>query len=134
MARKRMKLLIGYAGSNETKAAIEDLVHAGLPHDIEALIVSVCDSPTVAPFASHDVIERAVVGDRVTSMVNNANFQVSEEAKRASELVVNAEMRLHSDFPSGQVRSAILSGNPAVEIVKKAKMLHPDTNRDFFAT
>lgn len=124
MTRKRMKLLIGYDGSNDANAAIEDLAHAGLPHDVEALIVSVCDSPTVAPFASHDVIERAVVGDRVRSIVNNANLQVSEEAKRASELVLNADMRLQSDFPSWQVRGAILSGNPAVELVKKANTWH----------
>ena len=126
MARKRMKLLIGYDGSRDANAAIEDLAHAGLAHDVEALIVSVCDSPTVAPFASHDVIERAVVGDRVRSIVNKANLQVSEEAKRASELVLSAAMRLHSDFPSWQVRGAILSGNPALELVKKAQTWHAD--------
>jgi nucleotide-binding universal stress UspA family protein len=121
-----MKLLIGYDGSNDANAAIEDLVHAGLPHDVEALIVSVCDLPAVAPTASHDVIERAVVGDLVRSIVNQANMQVSEETKRASELVLNADMRLQSNFPSWQVRGAILAGNPAVELVKKAKTWHAD--------
>ena len=103
MTRKRMKLLIGYDGSNDANAAMEDLAHAGLPHDVEALIVSVCDSPTVTPFAREDIIESAAVGDRVMSIVNKANMQVSEEAKRASEMVLNADMRLQSDFPSWQV-------------------------------
>lgn len=126
MAKKRMKLLIGYDGSNDANAAIEDLAHAGLPPDVEALIVSVCDSPTVAPFARHDVVERAMVGDRARSIVNRANMQLSEEAKDVSELVLNADMRLQSDFPSWQVRAAILSGNPALELVKKAKTWQAD--------
>jgi hypothetical protein len=46
---------VGYDGSNDANAAIEDLAHAGLRHDVEALIVSVCDSPTMVPFASEDI-------------------------------------------------------------------------------
>lgn len=126
MTRKRVKLLIGYDGSSDADAAIEDLVHAGLPDDVEALLVSVWDSPTVAPFASHDVIERAVVGDRLMSIVNQANLQLSEETKRLNELIVNADERLRSDFPSWQVRVVILVGTPAVELVKKAKKWHAD--------
>jgi len=126
MTRKQMKLLIGYDGSSDANAAIEDLVHAGLPYDVEALLVSVWDAPTVAPFASHDVIERAVVGDRLMSIVNQANLQLSEESRRFSELVVNADDRLRSDFPSWQVRVVILVGTPAVELVKKAKKWHAD--------
>ena len=126
MKRKRMKVLIGYDGSSYADAAIEDLIHAGLPHDVEALIVSVADSPTVAASTSHDIIERAVVGDRVRFIVNQANLQASEESKRLSELVLNADIRLRSYFPSWQVRGAILTGDPAEKLVKKAEKLHAD--------
>lgn len=126
MTRKRKKLLIGYDGSSDADAAIEDLVHAGLPHDVEALIVSVWDSSAIAAVGSHEVIESAVVGDRAMSIVNQANRQVSEESKRVGELVLNADIRLRSLFPLWRVRSAILVGKPAEELVKKAEKWHSD--------
>ena len=38
-----MKILIGYDGSNSADAALSDLKRAGLPHEAEALIISVAD-------------------------------------------------------------------------------------------
>jgi len=126
MTKKRVKILIGYDGSSDADAAIEDLVHAGLPHDAEAMIVSLWDSPTATAFANHDVIERAMVGERAMSIVDQANLQVSEESKQVSELVLNSDMRLRSIFPSWRVRGAILEGNPPVELIKKAEKWHAD--------
>ena len=126
MKKRPMKLLIGYDGSHDANAAIEDLTRAGLPANVEALITTVCDSPIVPPFASHDVIERAMVGDRVKSVINQANMQVSEETKEARELIVTADERLRSEFPAWQVRGVILAGDPALELVKKAEQWHAD--------
>lgn len=123
---KRMKLLIGYDGSTDANAAIDDLVHAGLPHNVDALVASVWDSPTVPPFASHDVIDRAIVGDRVVSIINQVNMQVSAESSQASELVLSADQRLRSKFPAWHVRGVILTGNPARELVKKAEQWQAD--------
>ena len=120
MTRKPMKVLIGYDGSRDADAAIEDLVHAGLPHDVEALIVSVWDSPAVPALASH------VVGDRARSIVNLAKAQVPEESKQVSELVLNADNRIRSTFPSWRVRGAILTGSPAEALVNKAEKWHAD--------
>ena len=39
----RMKLLIAYEGSICANAAIEDLLRAGLPREVEALVISVAD-------------------------------------------------------------------------------------------
>ena len=126
MTRKQLRLLVGYDGSSDAEAAIEDLGYAALPDDVEALIVSVSDSSTVAPLAGHDVIERTAVGDRAMSIVKRAKLQVSEESKRVSEMVLNATSRLRSNFPSWRVRSAILSGSPAEELLKKAEKWHAD--------
>ncbi|MCE3240603.1 MAG: hypothetical protein K0Q83_1110, partial [Deltaproteobacteria bacterium] len=46
------KLLIGYDGSEHADAAIDDLQRAGLPQDVEAIVLSVADAflpPTVDP-------------------------------------------------------------------------------------
>jgi nucleotide-binding universal stress UspA family protein len=126
MTRKPMKLLIGYDGSSDANAAIDDLVNAGLPDNVEALIASVCDSPTGPPFASHDVIERAMVGDRVVSILNQVNMQISAEANQASELVLSADKRLRSKFPAWQVSGVVLAGDPAAELVKRAEQWRAD--------
>jgi len=45
---KRIKVLIGYDGSSHSDAAVDDLRRAGLPSEVEALVVSVgdADSPS----------------------------------------------------------------------------------------
>ncbi len=117
---KRMKILIGYDGSSYADAAVDDLRRAGLPSDVEALVVSVGDVPIVPPFASHEVIEKALVGERVVSIIEHANRHVSETLKQAHELILGASLRLRSYFPSWQVRGEVLAGSPALELVRRA--------------
>lgn len=126
MTTKRMKVLVGYDGSSDANAAIDDLVNAGLPYDVEALIVTVSDSPAVAPFAGYNVIDRTVVGDRVRALVSHGKTRVSHEANRATELILNADIRLRSKFPSWHVRGVILAGDPAEELIRKAVKWHAD--------
>lgn len=118
---KRMKILIGYDGSSYADAAVDDLRRTGLPSEVEALVVSVGDAPIVPPFASHEVIEKAVVGERVVSIVDHANRHVSEALKQANELVLGASLRLRSYFPSWQVHGEVLAGTPAPELVRRAE-------------
>jgi len=77
--------------------------------------------PIVPPLASHDVIERALIGDRVVSIVDQANRQVLEALKQANELALSASLRLKSYFPTWQVRSEVLAGTPAAELIRKAE-------------
>jgi nucleotide-binding universal stress UspA family protein len=53
-------------------------------------------------------------------------MKVSEETKQVAELLLNADIRLRSDFPSWRVCGEILTGNPAEELVKKAEHWHAD--------
>lgn len=116
-----MKILIGYDGSSYADAAVDDLRRAGLPSEVEALVVAVGDAPIVPPFASHEVIEKALVGERVVSIVDHANRHVSEALKQANELVLSVSLRLRSYFPSWQVRGEVLAGTPALELVRRAE-------------
>ena len=115
-----MKLLIGYDGSSYADTAIDDLQRTGLPGNVEALLISVGDEPIGPPFASHEVIERALVGEMVVSIVHHANRHVSEALKQANELITSASLRLRSIFPEWQVSGEILAGTPAAELVRKA--------------
>jgi nucleotide-binding universal stress UspA family protein len=121
-----MRILIGYDGSSYADAAVDDLLRAGLPSEVEALVVSVGDAPIVPPFASHEVIEKAVVGERVMSIVDHANRHVSEALKQVNELVLSASLRLRYYFPSWQVRGEVLTGTPAQELVRRAEEWQAD--------
>jgi nucleotide-binding universal stress UspA family protein len=121
-----MKILIGYDGSLYSIAAIDDLQRAALPPNIEVLVVSVGDTPIVPPFASHEVIEKALVGERVLSIVEHANKHVSGFLKHASVLAQVATHRLRSLFPSWQVEKEVLTGIPAVELVRRAEEWQAD--------
>lgn len=118
---KRMKVLIGYDGSSYADAAVDDLRRAGLPGEIEALVVSVGDAPIIPPLASHSVIEKAFVGERVVSIVEHANKQTSQALQQANEMALNASKRLKSYFPDWQVHGEALAGTPASELMRKAE-------------
>ncbi|MDQ3665462.1 MAG: universal stress protein [Acidobacteriota bacterium] len=118
---KRMKVLIGYDGSSYADAAVDDLRRAGLPSETEALVVSVANAPIIPPLASHNVIEKAFVGERVVSIVEHANKQASQVLQQANELALNASGRLKSYFPDWQARGEALAGTPALELMRKAE-------------
>jgi nucleotide-binding universal stress UspA family protein len=121
-----MKVLIGYDGSSYADAALEDIRRAGLPSEVEALVVSVGDAPTIPPLASHEVIEKALVGERVVSIVEHANKQASEALHQAKELAWRASRRLKSDFPNWQVSGEALAGTPAAELIQKTEEWEAD--------
>jgi nucleotide-binding universal stress UspA family protein len=116
-----MRVLIGHDGSSYADAAVDDLQWAGLPADVEALVVTVGEEPTVAPLASHDIIEKAFVGERVISIVEHANKQVAETLQEAMTVALTASSRLKSYFSSWQVQTEALTGKPATELIRRAR-------------
>jgi len=123
---KRMKVLIGYDGSSYSDAAVDDLQRAGLPSEVEALVVAVRDAPTIPPLASHEVIEKAFVGERVVSIVEHANREATRALQQGRELTRNACERLESYFPGWQVRGEALAGTPALEVLRKSEEWRAD--------
>jgi nucleotide-binding universal stress UspA family protein len=120
MMNKQMKVLIGYDGSRYADAALDDLKRAGLPKDSEVLVVSVGGAPIVPPLASHEIIEKAIVGERLMSIVEHANKEASHGLQQARLLALKACLRLKRQFPSWRVRGEALGGMPANQIIRKA--------------
>ena len=118
---KRMRVLIGYDGSSDADTAVDDLRRAGLPNDVEALVVSVEDTPTVPEFVSHEVVEKAFVGDRAVSIIYHANKHEWDALEQAKELALSAIVRLKSYFPNWQVHGEVLPGTPASELIRRAE-------------
>jgi nucleotide-binding universal stress UspA family protein len=120
MMDKQMKVLIGYDGSRYADAALDDLKRAGLPKVIDVLVVSVGDAPIVPPLASHEIIEKAIVGERLMSIVEHANKEASHGLQQSRLLALKACLRLKKQFPSWRVRGEALSGTPSYQIIRKA--------------
>lgn len=92
-----MRILVGYNGTDHSNSALEDLRHAGLPDQTEALVISVaevCFPP--------------------------------ENLEKAAYLASLAADRLWKKFPTWSVRSEAASGNPATEILAAAESFKPD--------
>jgi nucleotide-binding universal stress UspA family protein len=109
-----MKIVIGYDGSEYADAAWNDLRHAGLPRDAEALILSVAEG--AAPLLSPAIVDDALDSERVASAVEYASNAI-EQAKECARL--GAE-RLKSHFPEWEAQAEYLVGDPADVVMERA--------------
>src|SRR5215831_6109374 len=111
---ERMKIVIGYDGSEHAGAALDDLRQAGLPRDAEALIVSAADS--AMPLSVHGIVENGLDPERIASAVtyaSNAIAQAKEFARLGGE-------RVKSSFPEWEVSAEYLVGDPADALMERA--------------
>ena len=83
---ERMKILIGYDGSQGAESAIADLQRAGLPPDTEVLVISVAEEWIPIPIRKDE--------------------KVAEQANYAKSLIKTI-------FPKWQVHAEAASGSPA---------------------
>lgn len=116
-----MRLLIGYDGSEGGDAALDDLRKAGLPRDVEALIVSIAE--VVMPSSSsigNDVIGAPPTSQRVTEALAQAEARTEQALKEAQELAAKAGDRVRSYFPGWKVQTEGLAGWPATDLMNKA--------------
>jgi nucleotide-binding universal stress UspA family protein len=105
---KPMKILLGYDGSQCSESALADLKTAGLPHDVEAMVISVAEEWIPAP---------ASIGGALTS------FQIDDlkEVKEAAALARSAKSVINSIFPEWHVHAESSIGSPANILIWKAE-------------
>lgn len=108
-----MRILIGYDGSENSIAMIDDLKLAGLPCNTEALIMSVAEMWLVPPpsygLAQTDYAE---------------SFQL--DVRLAKDIAEKGGVQLKARFPNWKVTIESTIGSPARELLKKAAEFHPD--------
>ena len=121
-----MKILIGHDGSQTADAALIDLQRAGLPHDAEALIVSVADIMMVPATPSYELAAQGPMSRRVTSGLVYAQRQTELVLKEANEIVSRATDKVRSYFPGWNIRTETLAGSAAFELISKANEWKPD--------
>ncbi len=111
-----MRLLVGYDGSECAVAALEDLHHAGLPAEVDAIVISVADSLQVP--------ERAEGDPPLTGWLAAAIERAHAERLGAIEQMrihaASAAERLRHDFPTWTLRAEAVGDSPAWGILKRS--------------
>ena len=107
-----MKILIGYDGSECAQGIFDDLPRAGLPQDIEALVISVDELWLPLP-PSYGMAETGFPLDF------KATAEVEGLAKQGAE-------RMRSLFPACAASSEGFAGSPSSSILARADEWQPD--------
>src|SRR5262249_7104750 len=105
---EKMKIVIGYDGSEHADAALDDLRQAGLPRDAEALIISVAEG-VMPPLSVSGIAEGALDSQQVASAVSYASNAIAQ-AKAFARLGCE---RIKLSFPEWQRRAKCLVGDSA---------------------
>ncbi len=104
---RKMKILIGYDGTKGADLALNDLRRAGLPHEAEALVISVAEPSFL--LSGPGSLEMIIARDSITGI---------EKARTLAEKAVG---RIRSDFPGWSVEEAVVSGSPSGALIVKAE-------------
>jgi nucleotide-binding universal stress UspA family protein len=120
--RKRMKILIGYDGSECADAALEDLRRAGLPRKAEAVVLSVADVFLPPPVSEAD----DTFPFYVPPGVKRAHERAARALDEARALAERTTVRVKESFPGWEVRAEASADSPAWALVSKSYEWKPD--------
>jgi nucleotide-binding universal stress UspA family protein len=120
--KDKVKLLVGYDGSGNADAALDDLQQAGLPDNCEALLMSVAEV-WLPPPSSHEIL--GMVKEE-TSAVEFTYEKQLRKLETARENVSRASERLMAKFPRWDISSETASGSPAWELLCTANQWKAD--------
>ena len=116
-----MKILIAYDGSESADKGIDDLSRAGLPAEVEALVVSVAEVWLPPPRGESD----DTFPLQVPAGLKRAREHAAEILKEAQELAANGSKRVRQIFPRWTVRHKVEAGSPAHEVLNLAREWEP---------
>jgi nucleotide-binding universal stress UspA family protein len=120
----RMKLLLGYDGSECADAALDDLKRAGLPATVEAQVLVVAEvwlpPPSIGP------LNEKVAEEKVPADLKRLHVRTAAIVKEAQTMAEAAGERLERSFPQWEVRTKVETGSPAWELLFFAGEFEPD--------
>jgi nucleotide-binding universal stress UspA family protein len=122
--RQMMKILVAYDGSACAEAAIDDLVHAGLPDAGQALVLAVAE--VWLPPAQNKNVTGIKLDARTERMIRNHWIRAENAVADAQELANRAKERLRGIVPDWEIAAEATYGSPAWEIITRAARYKPD--------
>ena len=111
------RVLVGFDGSDGAREALDDLRHAGLPADVEAVVACVADIPVAPPIYSVVPVEGGVLSE---AAIETARFAAEHAEHRAASMAASGADFLRGLFPTWNVRAESLVGSPHGAIVETA--------------
>ncbi len=116
-----MKLLIAYDGSECADSALDDLTHAGLPPQGEALVMSVAEVwlPPPPP-SSYEIVELAATAKDPMAL-ERKYMEGSKAVEDSNALAAKAAARFQANFPAWKVKHESVWGSPNWELFSKAE-------------
>jgi nucleotide-binding universal stress UspA family protein len=121
-----MKVLIAYDGFKCSESALDDLTHAGLPEQGEALVMSIAEVWLPPPPPSTvEILEMAATTQGALGLEREymANAHV---VKQAGQMAAKAAARFQAHFPKWTVRHESVWGSPNWELFSKAEEWNAD--------
>lgn len=118
-----MKILIGYDGSEAAGAVLEDLQHAGLPAEVEALVMAVADVFVPPPI---DEVLDNTFPLYVPDGVRRAHERARQKLDHAEDLAKGWSEQIGTTFPNWRVSGQAEADSPAWALIKKADEWKPD--------
>lgn len=115
MVDRRMKILIGYDGSDYANGALKDLLRAGLPIKAQAVVISV---PKFS-LAEGAKTERNGKVEAVAAFSEKEIEEAAAMAKQAIDMI-------RKQFPAWETRADLAIGSTARVIAKKASQWNPN--------
>lgn len=119
----KMKILIGYDGSEWANAALDDLKRAGLPKTAEALVMSMAD--VIIPPPINEPLDDTVPM-YVPEGIKRAHQHAEQILHEAEALARRASEQLKVMFPEWQVNHLALADSPAWAMLRQADGWKPD--------
>lgn len=113
------RILIGYDGSAEADAALDDLPRAGLPRDAEARVLTVGDYVT-PPTPPGYPVAAFVPDGRPAEDPSTALVRVTWASKGARAMARRAAWRIRDSFPDWWVRAEEFGGAPPRALMRAA--------------
>ena len=121
---KVSKLLIAYDGSTCSDAALNDLGRAGLPLDVEAVIVTVAD--IISPPPEDALPADDVPAIRILEVERHAQARAEKALEEARAFAERGAKRVKADFPGWSVKVEVRGDAPAWAVIKVADRYKPD--------
>jgi nucleotide-binding universal stress UspA family protein len=117
------KLLIGYDGSEHSDAAIDDLQRAGLPQDIEAVVLTVVDAYFPPPMDAKDAKDwgPSPLDEKIRKRAEEMRARAMKTRQEAESMAGRGAARLQRLFPSWAVHAETDINWPGWGIILKAE-------------
>lgn len=121
--KKPFKLLIGYDGSPCSDAALNDLRRAGLPHRVDAVVMTVAD---VFPPPEDELAKDELVSPSAAVLVAHSQAEARQEVQHALTVAEQGASRVKADFPAWEVKGTGNGDSPAWALIKLASEVNAD--------